>query len=122
MTLDATARPLADQLINQLGKAAIIRRIDPGTVDPVTGVPSGGSTTDHNVKVTPPSRYRMELVAEALVQADDFECSVAALDLTIEPDVETDKLVLDGEQFAVKGVQPVYSGELVAYYSLQCGK
>lgn len=124
MTLDATLRPTADRLIGKLGKSATLTRESQGTFDPGSGTYTGGGTTDYSVTVTPPRRFRQDQIDGQLVQQNDFEVSVAALNLSIAPtqgdDATSDTLTMDGTVYQIIRVQPVYSGQLVAYYRLQC--
>ena len=121
MTLDATLRPVARQLINQFGKTVTLSKVTQGTYDPVSGTYSSGCTTDHTVKVSPPESYDQADIDGSLVQRDDFEVQLAALGAPAIPEIG-DTITMDGESYSIITAPPVYSGELIAVYKLQCRK
>ena len=120
MTLDAILRPLGKSLINQFGKSATITRTIGGTFDPVAGANTGTSEQTFSIKVSPPEKYRRELVDGTVILEDDFKVQVSAI--AIEPDAETDRITLDGVTYQIVSAPPVYSGEQAAIYELQCRK
>lgn len=126
MTLDATLRPTARRLIKKYGKDATLKRETLGTFDPAASEYSGGGTTSYAVKVSPPERFRQDMIDGQMVRRDDFEVLASDLALSITPtagDESTkDTLVLDSEEYQIIRVNPVYSGEQVAMFRLHCRK
>lgn len=123
MSLDDRLRPLVRDLFEAMGKSATLRREDQGTFDPGTGTYTGGGTTDHDVTVSPPEGFRQENIDGTLVQASDLQTSIPAKGLPIAPTTGTesltDTLLVDGTEYQIVRVTPVYSGEQLAMFTLQ---
>ena len=119
MTLDATFRPLAHNLIAKYGKNVTFTKTTAGTFDPVTGTTIGSTSTDTVVKIAPPAAVDVAEVNGTSIQTGDLKVSVAALDYT--PDINQ-TVTIDGATYDVVSVSPVYSGELVALYDCQVRK
>ena len=119
MTLDTTARATAYRLTQSFGKDVTLRRIAKTTYDPSTGAGGEDATpVDYIVKVTPPSDYMLTDVGGTLIESGDMVVSMPALNAPVEPDEDTDKVIVDKEVWNVKAVGRLWSGELVAMYNL----
>jgi hypothetical protein len=57
-------------------------------------------------------------VKNTLVETGDLEVTIAADGLAIMPSVNTDSVVMDGANWAVMTVEPIFSGELAALYNI----
>ena len=116
MTLDATARTTAERLIRAFGKAVTIRRVT-RSFDPASGK-AVETTQDFPAKVSPPERFREDLVGGTLVRAGDLRAQLAAEGLTFIPEPVRDRIVIDGTAWELLRVDPVMSGEQTALYTL----
>lgn len=116
MTLDTTARATAERLIRTFGKSATLRRVT-RTYDTPTGKATE-TVEDFAVKVSPPERFREALIDGTLVRAGDLRAHLPAEGLGIVPEPARDRLVIDGRPWTLLRVDPVLSGEQVAFYTL----
>ena len=115
--LDGVLRPLAKSLFADIGKEVTLRR-DNGTVfDPVTGT-TAPDIEDFTITVTPPTSYSRELVDGTLVQTSDLQVSMAAQDAPTVPTL-VDQILIDGTEYSIQAVEPIYSGDLPAFYRIQ---
>lgn len=116
MTLDDTARAVAERLIGRFGKTVTIRRVIRG-FDPATGKTTE-TTRDFTARVSPPERFREHLIDGTLVKAGDLQAQLAAKGAPVVPEPARDRIVIDGESYQVLRVDPVTSGEEAALYTL----
>lgn len=119
MTLDTTARKLADNLTNRFGKTVTLRRVTQTTYDPLAG--TGGAdnpASDNTVKVTPPTDFMFKKIDGTLIKEGDQVVSLPALNTPFEPDQSTDTIVMDGSEWQIRQIGRLWSGELVAMYIL----
>jgi hypothetical protein len=114
--LDSTFGPLAKNLIGKFGKRATLRRVT-SAFSAATGR-NTESTADTTVVVTPPAPFARKYIDNTSVLEGDAQCSVARQGLAVVPTAATDKLIVDGVTWTIVGVESVYSGELVAMYTL----
>lgn len=123
MTLDTTARNLADRLIDKFGKTVVIRRTTRTAYDGAAG--TGGdenAPVNYTVKVTPPTDFMFKRIDGTLVEEGDEVVSVAALNLAITPDATIDVVIQDTVLWRIRQVGRLWSGELVATYILHLRK
>lgn len=120
MTLDRTARAAAERLIRAFGKSVTIRRAT-RSFDPATGKTTE-TTQDFPAKISPPERFREDLVDGTLVLAGDLRAQLAAAGLAIVPEPVRDRVVIDGTAWSLLRADPVMSGEQVALYTLHLRK
>ena len=120
MTQDATARATAERLIARFGKAITLRRAA-RTYDPATGKTTD-TTQDFLVKISPPDRFRENLVDGELVRSGDLQAFMAAKGAPVVPEQTTDKAIIDGVPWTLVRVDPVFSGEQAAFYTLHMRK
>lgn len=119
MTLDVTARALADNLVNQFGKTVTLRRTPKSVYDPETG--TGGDDqilTDYSVKVTPPTDFMLKRVEGTLIGEGDQVISLPALNAPIVPNKDTDIVIIEDEEWKIRQIGNLWSGEQVAMYIL----
>lgn len=123
MTLDATARNLADNLTNRFGKTIQLKRTLQNVYDPSAGV--GGDDqipNTYTVKVTPPKNFMLKRIDGTLIEEGDEIVSLPALNSPVVPDQETDVIIYGGEVWTIKQIGKLYGGELVAMYILHLTK
>lgn len=127
MTLDTTARNVAQSLTDKFGKTATLRRTLQTAYDPSTGLGGADLTpVDYTVKVTPPTDFMLSRVDGTLIKEGDQVVSLPALSLTVYPDQSTDsvRLEVDGatQEWNIRQIGRLWSGELVAMYILHLTK
>ena len=119
MTLDATARALADRLTDQFGKTVVLQRQINSSYDGATD--TGGEPqipSNHTVKVTPPEGFMFSKIDGTLIGEGDQVVSLPALNSPITPNKTTDKIIMDDSTWKIKQVGRLWSGEQVAMYIL----
>lgn len=119
MTLDATARNTAEYLADQYGKEITYRQVS-SSYDPTTGQ-NTETTTDHTVKTAPPSAYTQRQLDSSQVQVGDLRVILPDKPISFTPST-SDRVVIDGVIGSIVQANPLYSGELVAYWDLQVRK
>jgi hypothetical protein len=120
MTFDTTARATAERLIRRFGKSATIRRAA-RTFDTATGKTTH-TVEEFTVKVSPPERFREDLIDGTLVRAGDLRAHLPAEGLDIVPEPVRDRIIIDGKPWSLLRVDPVMSGEQAALYTLHLRK
>lgn len=113
MTLDATARKTAFNLLNKFGKDCALVRVSEGEYDPQTGSAST-TETSYPIKAYLDQPNRQELASGLVTQTDEVAI-FAALGLAIEPTL-LDKLTVDGTDRTIKMVSRTWSGAQVALW------
>ena len=98
MTLDTVLRAAADSLISEYGKTVTLRRTIKSIYDPTAGTGGGSlAPTDYtNIKVTPPKDFMFKNLDGTLIEVGDQVVSMAALNAPVEPDSDTDTIIMDG--------------------------
>jgi hypothetical protein len=118
--LDDIFVPLAKSLISDtpMGKKVVYTRVGVGSYDPATGAPAAGSTPSKTVRAILGSFGGMDL-ASGLIQASDVRVSIPGA--LIKPAPEPgDKIAINGVDYNVAVVIPVWSGDDVTLYKLAC--
>ena len=115
MTLDATARKAAFDLLYKFGKACTLKRVTEGVYDPQTGAASN-TETNYLVKAYLDQPNRQELAAGLVTMVDEVAI-FAAQGLAVEP-MLLDKLTVDGTDRTIKMVSRVWSGAQVALWRI----
>jgi hypothetical protein len=123
--LDTILPNVVKTAIKLVGGDAVIRRTTT-KMDPATGSRSA-QVTDYPVPVSPPEEYSLKDIDGTNVLRGDFTVEMAAEsfrdgDALLEVDPATDVLVFNGKAFKIVDPGPVYSGNRVASYVLQCRK
>jgi hypothetical protein len=123
MTLDITARNLADRLVDKFGKTVTLRRTPQDSYSPVDGGGGDDQTpTDYTVKVTPPTDFMFKKIDGTLIEEGDEVVSLPALNSPITPVLDTDTVIMDGNRWEIRQLGRLWSGELVAMYILHLTK
>ena len=115
MTLDAEMRDLAVELAEELGKAVTVQEVE-SEYDPVAGK-TVETVTDHDVYAAPPVAFNVRQLDSSVVQIGDQQLSIPAQSIAIEPSTK-DRVLMDGETWQIQRVEPTYSGDQVALYTL----
>lgn len=114
--LDSVMVPLAKQLIGDFGKT-VTYKVRTNSFD----VDSGKTTfteTESSAVIAPPEPYKQNRIDGTVVQQGDVMTSIAQSAISFVPKI-SDRVLLNSVDWEVVGVNPVYSGELVAMYELQ---
>ena len=123
MTFSEEMRSVADELIGELGKDVTLRWVE-SEYDPVAGETTE-ETRDVSLSVTLES-YSVRQQETSLVEAGDLQVTIPAQALAgngstegrTEPSTE-DRVLIDGHQWSVQRVDPVYAGNDPVIYQLQ---
>lgn len=121
--LDTEMRQVAVDLIDEFGKALTIVR-EEQSYDPSTGQ-TITTTVEVSVNASPPRDYSLARIDGTLIQAGDTVVQVAAQGLDLgTPDAPqpTDKVEIDGSRWGIVQIGKVYSGDLIALYTLHLRK
>jgi len=103
-------KPTATKLINQFGKNISIKRISEGTYDVETSTTTNTETIINLVGVV--SSPKINEIDNTLIEKTD-------LIVTVSDEVSLEDIVtIDGKDYTIKSIMPLYSGNLVAYYKL----
>lgn len=116
-TLDALFRDLAKTLIADFGTTATLRSTT-ATYSAATGKNSE-TTSDVSVEISPPAPVSANRINDTTVLVGDMECLVAAKGLTGVPTLNRDTLIFGGFTWDIVGVDPIYSGDDIAAYTLR---
>lgn len=104
----------ASKLITKFGAVGEIKRITGGSIDPVTGVPSAGTTVTYTPN-TIVQKYADELVDGARILSSD---RMIILDNTIEP-VSTDTITIGGENWSIVSIRESNPAGIPLVYFVQ---
>ena len=103
-------KPTATKLINDFGKNISIKRISEGTYDVDTGTITNTETVINLVGVV--SSPKINEIDNTLIEKTD-------LIVTVSDEVSLEDIVtIDSKDYTIKGILPLYSGNLIAYYKL----
>lgn len=103
-------KPTATKLINQFGKNISIKRITEGVYNVDTGTITNTETVINLVGVV--SSPKINEIDNTLIEKTD-------LIVTVSDEVSLEDIVtIDGKDYTIKAVMPLYSGNLIAYYKL----
>ena len=127
-SFDLKFRALAVKLIKKFGVTlgnGTVARVTPGVMDQSTG--KIVNTTDVKIiSMSPPVRYKQKDIDGTSIQSDDFKVFIAGADWDAAfPGEElkpNEVLILNGITVRVLEPNPVYSGDLIALYAMQCRK
>lgn len=120
--LDLKLVPKAKELLDRFGMTVTYTEVDSGSYDPSTGQTSGGSNTDHEIKIAPPFPVRADLVDGEVYQFGDQLTYLADDELEFEPTAGEDRVLIGGETLLVIGARPIRSGDDIAVWELQLRK
>lgn len=114
--LDSVMVPLANQLIGDFGKTVSYKQ-RASSYDPSTGKTSF-TETETSAIIAPPEPYKQNRIDGTVIQQGDVMTSIAGSSISFVPEI-SDRVLMNGVDWQVVGVNPVFSGELVALYELQ---
>lgn len=117
MTFDTEMRDLAAELAEDLGKAVTYIRVTGEEFDPEAGE-TVKTTEEHDVSAVPPQSVSTRLIDGSNVKVGDMVVGVPATSLEFTPSTD-DRLRIDGDDWSIVRIEPIYSGEKVAVYNLQ---
>jgi hypothetical protein len=124
--LDTKMRQVASTLISNYGKSATWTSITTVVPSPSTGTVSR-TTTNYSVTISPPTafdpaslRTRAQYEASDVTVSGEMYVMLAASDIAFTP-APNDQVTFDSKTWQVVGVQPLYSGSLIAAYSARLG-
>lgn len=117
-SLDTKLVPKSADLVELYGKAVTWSVTTGAAYNPASGTVSGGSTTNHSVKVTPPEPYASRYIDGDLVRTGDARVYIAAESLAFTP-AEGQKLTIDAATWKVVRVNAIYTGESIALWEAQ---
>lgn len=118
MSLDFL-RETARTLLLRFGTTVTLQRTLKGAYTPTTGVSASDTVTTYDVPATPLQGVRFTQVTGTLIQQGDMTVSLAAAALAeaaIEPNPDTDTLLVNGKTWKIIAVQPTYAQSQVALY------
>ena len=92
---------------------------DPSTIDPDAATHDQSSVAT-NVTSSPALSYDREFIDGTTIQVGDNYVFIYSYD-GLSPKTG-DNFIIHGKTFSIKGIQPYYSGELVAAWKLQLRK
>ena len=104
----------ASKLITKFGAVGEIKRTTGGTIDPVTGVPTAGTTVTYTPN-TIVQKYADELIDGARILSSD---RMIILDNTIEP-VSTDTITIGGENWSIVSIRESNAAGIPLVYFVQ---
>jgi len=107
---------VATELITEFGKDVTYYQNN-NTINPITGELTTSETT-FSIRVAPPSAVNISNVDNKVIQAGDMEVILDG-DITFYPEAQ-DILLLDGIRYNIVAVSPLYSGDLIAIYTIFC--
>ena len=103
-------KPTATKLINDFGKNISIKKITEGDYDVDTGTITNAEMIINLVGVV--SSPKINEIDNTLIEKTDLIVTVS--DVVSLEDIVT----IDGKDYTIKAIMPLYSGELIAYYKL----
>jgi hypothetical protein len=127
--MDIRAGATAERLIAKYGKVFTYTRLVVSTYDPATGRQAAPASTAYTLKGlvgTLRSKGGAGVGGDGFapgteIYQTDRTVTLAAGDITFVP-TAGDRLSIDAVVFTVMKTKPVYSGELVALWELECKK
>jgi len=114
--LDSVLVPLANKLVNDFGKTVTYKQ-RVSSYDATTGKTTF-TETESSAIITPPEPYRQNRIDGTTIQAGDAVANIAGSSISFVPAI-SDRIDLNGSDWQVVRVNPVFSGEEVAIYELQ---
>lgn len=114
--LDSVMVPLANALIGDFGKTVSYKQ-RASSYDAASGKTTFTETVTSAI-IAPPEPYKQSRVDGSVVQMGDVMTAIAGSAISFVPEI-SDRVLLNDVDWQVVGVNPVFSGELVAMYELQ---
>ena len=104
-------KPTATKLINNFGKNISIKKISEGNYDVETGTITNSETVINLIGVV--SSPKINEIDNTLIEKTDLIVTVSDVVVSLE-----DIVTIDGRDYTIKAIMPLYSGSLIAYYKL----
>ena len=104
-------KPKTIKLINQFGKNISIKRTTEGDYDVDTGTVTSTQIIVPVVGVV--SSPKINEIDNTLIEKTDLIVTVSDVIISLE-----DIVIIDGKDYTIKAIMPLYSGNLIAYYKL----
>ena len=104
-------KPTATKLINNFGKNISIKKISEGNYDVETGTITNSETVINLIGVV--SSPKINEIDNTLIEKTDLIVTVSDVVVSLE-----DIVTIDGRDYTIKAIMPLYSGNLIAYYKL----
>jgi hypothetical protein len=105
------------RLVDRFGLDASLRKVTGGSYDPVTGIVSGGSTADTNVRAVI-TNITKDYVSEAEIQQGD---RIAIVDGAVAPTL-SDLLIVGSDIWQIVNVVEINPGATALLYKAQVRK
>lgn len=116
--LDAPLRNVASTLATKFGQEVTITFRTTGSYNATTGTAAKTDATQTVRAIVEPYKARFQAgETEGGARANDLQLTIAAQGLTREPNVG-DKVSVGGQEHEVVEVDPTYSGDQVAIYTV----
>lgn len=120
--LDNVAPPIAKRIIDLFGSTAAIRVLTDTDYDVLSGGAGRESDyTDYPVKLAPDKASKTPFGQGTNNVSDEGRWLMAALDAPVVP-TPKHLIVLGSELFSIIGVEPTYSGDQIALWTLSYKK
>lgn len=114
--LDSVMVPLANKLIGDFGLTVTYKQVTT-SFDVSTGKTTDTEATSSAV-VAPPEPYKQNRIDGTTIRNGDIMTAIAQSAIAFTPAIN-DRVTLNGVDWEVIAVNPVFSGEQVAMYELQ---
>ena len=117
--LDITALAAVTRILDKLGVPATLTNRVEGAYDPNTGETAVTETVIAVPKASPPLRYSIPEVNGTTVLRSDYKVIIGRADNITDIGVN-DEITINGITGTVIAVDPIWSGEEIAAWILQC--
>lgn len=117
--LDTIFRDLAPKLIGDFGSSATWK-----STSEAYSAATGKTTvteTDYSIVISPPEPYNNRMIDGEVIQVGDAQCLLQGKGLAFTPAI-ADVVLHKTVRWKVVGLNPIYSGELIAAYEVQLRK
>ncbi len=115
--LDDQLLPEVKAIIDEFGKSVVFEELTLSEYDPTTGAATEGGPNTYTVVVTPPDKVKQYLVNGETIQVGDSVIMMPAQDAEFTPVVDQ-AVTIDTVDFKVVKVEPIYSGDLIAVWTI----
>jgi hypothetical protein len=121
--LDTAFRDIASSLIGVfVSDLSTLTRTPAPVYDPALGEDLAAAPTTYSIKVAPPENYKSHEIDGTAVRRTDLKTYVAAKDLAVVPDSQTDTLTFNSVVYKIVSVKGHQSGDQIALWELQLRK
>lgn len=121
--LDTAFRDVASSLIGVFvsNSSTLTRTLTP-VYDPALGEDLSATPTTYSIKVAPPENYKFYEADGTAIRRTDLKTYIAAKDLAVVPDSQTDTLTFNSVVYKIVSVKAHQSGDQIALWELQLRK